>query len=124
MELGEDDTTEQHLGSKAHSGYSGINLSAVVKAEKNMKSADLNLEQPGVQVKIRRRNKAQAMEDHTEFVSKSPLNPSELDSAKETLPINIGKGSVSVGKSTKGERNIPTLQSTYPRYPKNTGPVQ
>lgn len=49
------------------------------------------------------------MEDRTEFVSKSPQNPSELDSAKETLPINIGKGSVSVGKSTKGERNIPTL---------------
>lgn len=48
MELGEDDTTEQHLGSKAHSGYSGINLSAVVKAEKNMKSADLSLEQTGV----------------------------------------------------------------------------
>ena len=64
------------------------------------------------------------MEDRTEFVSKSPQNPSELDSAKETLPINIGKGSVSVGKSTKGERNIPTLQSTYPTYPKNTGPVQ
>lgn len=60
-------------------------------------------------MKIRRRNKAKAMEDRTEFVSKSPQNPSELDSAKETLPINIGKGSVSVGKSTKGERNIPTL---------------
>ena len=49
------------------------------------------------------------MEDRTEFVSKSPQDLSEIDSAKETLPLNAAKGSVSVGKSTKGERNMPTL---------------
>ena len=50
--------TDQHLGSKAHSGLSGLNLAAAVKLEKNMKSAELNFQEPGVQVRIRRRNKA------------------------------------------------------------------
>ena len=34
--------TDQQLGSKVNSGFSGINLAAVAKAEKNMKSAELN----------------------------------------------------------------------------------
>lgn len=34
--------TDQQLGSKAHSGFSGLNLASVAKAEKNMKSAELN----------------------------------------------------------------------------------
>ena len=115
--------TEQQLGSKAHSGYSGLNIASAIKAERNMKSADLNYDPPGVQVKIRRRNKNKP-DECTDLISKTPQDQSEIDSAKETLPIKKGKASVSVGISTKEERNMPTLQSQYPKYPKKGNPVQ
>ena len=63
--------TEQQLGSKAHSGYSGLNIAAAIKAESNIKSADLSYDSPGVQVKIRRWNKVKPGE-HSDLVSKTP----------------------------------------------------
>ena len=52
---------------------------------------------------------------------------SEVDTEQGTLLMaakGFSKASGSVGSGVHGRRNIPTLQSSFPKYPNNASPVR